>query len=76
MPANTSGIAAPVPSRISPYRLIVRAVDDPRRKGFVWEIFPMGPGERSIERSPTTFKAMAEAYDDGAVALGRLNNRK
>ena len=50
MPANTSGIAAPVPSRISAYRLLVRAVDDPRRKGFVWEIFPMGPG-RAIDRA-------------------------
>ena len=76
MPANTSGIVAHAHSRISPYRLLVKAVDVPRRKAFVWEIFPMGPGQRLIQRSSTTFKSMAEAYVDGAVALGRLNNRK
>ena len=76
MPANTPGIVASVPARISPYRLLVRAVDDPRRKGFVWEIFPMDHGQRSIERSSTAFKSMAEAYDDGAAALGRLNSQK
>jgi hypothetical protein len=42
----------------------------------VWEIFPMDHGQRSIERSSTAFKSMAEAYDDGAAALGRLNSQK
>jgi hypothetical protein len=73
MPENTPGVVVPIPGRLSPYRLLVRAVDDPRRKGFVWEIFPVARGQRSIERSSTTFKSMAEAYDDGAAALGRLN---
>jgi len=35
----------------------------------------MDHGRRSIERSPTAFKSMAEAHDDGTVALGRLNSR-
>jgi hypothetical protein len=47
----------------------VRAVADPRRKGFVWEIFTMDHGQRSIERSSTAFKSMAEAYDDGPPLL-------
>ena len=75
MPTNTPSIVAPVSGGISPYRLLVRAVDNPRRKGFVWEIFSMDYGQRSIERSPTAFKSMAEAHDDGTVALGRLNSR-
>jgi hypothetical protein len=75
MPTNTPGVVTPVPGRISPYRLLVRAVDDPRRKGYVWEILPMDHDRRSIERSSTVFKSMAEAYDDGAVALGQLNSR-
>jgi hypothetical protein len=75
MPTNTPGIVAPVSGGISPYRLLVRAVDDPRRKGYVWEILPMDHGRRSIERSSTVFKSMAEAYGDGSVALGRLNSR-
>jgi hypothetical protein len=75
MPANTSSILPDVPGRINPYRLLVRAVDDPRRKGFVWEVFPRDHGQPLVERSSTAFKSMAEAYDDGAVALGRLNHR-
>jgi hypothetical protein len=75
MPDNTPVVVAPTPGIIGPYRLLVRAVDDPRRKGFVWEIFPMGRGQRSIERSSAAFKSMAEAYDVGAAALGRLNSR-
>jgi hypothetical protein len=75
MPANTFSILPDVPGRISPYRLLVRAVDDPRRKGFVWEVFPLDHRQPSVERSLTAFKSMAEAYDDGAVALGRLNRR-
>ena len=76
MPAETPGIVASLAGRTNLYRLLVRAVDDPRRKCFVWEIFPMGPSQRSIERSSTAFKSMAEAYNDGAAVLGRLNNRK
>jgi hypothetical protein len=75
MPANTPRIGAAVPGGLSPYRLLVRAVDGPKRKGYMWEIFPMDYGRPSIERSSTRFKSMAEAYDVGAVALGRLNSR-
>jgi hypothetical protein len=75
MPDNIPGVVAPIPGIIGPYRLLVRAVDDPRRKGFVWEIFPMARGLRSIERLSTAFKSMAEAYDVGAAALARLNSR-
>jgi hypothetical protein len=71
---NTPGVVAPLPGRIGSYRLLVRAMDDPRRKGFVWEIFPMARGQRSIARSSTAFKSMAEAYDVGAAALARLNS--
>jgi hypothetical protein len=70
MPAGT---VAPVTGRTNLYRLLVRAVDDPRRKGYIWEILSMDHDRRSIERSPTVFKSMAEAYDVGAIALGRLN---
>jgi hypothetical protein len=75
MPAETPGIVASLAGRTNLYRLLVRAVDDPRRKGYVWEILQIDNGRRSIERSSTVFKSMAEAYDVGAVALGRLNNR-
>ena len=75
MPANTPDIVAPVPGRISPYRLLVRAVDGHRRKGYVWEILPTDHNRRSIVRSSTVFKSMAEAYDVGAIALVRLNRQ-
>jgi hypothetical protein len=76
MPANTPYIVTPLAGITSLYRLLVRAVDDPRRKGYVWEILQTDCGRRSIERSSTVFKSMAEAYDDGAVVLGRLNSRQ
>jgi hypothetical protein len=75
MPTNTSDIVAPLAGLTSLYRLLVRAVDDPRRKGYVWEILPVDNGRGSVERSSTVFKSMAEAYDLGAVALRRLNSR-
>jgi hypothetical protein len=75
MQANTPDNETPLAGRTSLYRLLVRAVDDPRRKEYMWEILPMDNGRRSIERSSTVFKSMAEAHDVGAVALGRLNNR-
>jgi hypothetical protein len=75
MPANTPGVVTFVPGRMSPYRLLVRAVDGPKRKGYMWEILSADHNRRSIVRSSTSFKSMAEAYDDGAVALGRLNSR-
>jgi hypothetical protein len=75
MPTNTPGIVAPGAGRTNLYRLLVKAVDDPRRRGFVWEIFQVDYDQRSIERSSTVFKSMAEAHDVGTVALGRLNNR-
>jgi hypothetical protein len=75
MPANTRGTVVPGPGRISPFRLLVRAVDDRRLKGFVWEIFPLDHNQPSIDRSSTAFKSLAEAYDEGAVTLRRLNSR-
>jgi hypothetical protein len=75
MPTNTPGVVTSVPGRISPYRLLVRAVDGPTRKGYMWEIFPMDYGQRLIERSSTSFKSMAEAYDKRAIALDLLNSR-
>jgi hypothetical protein len=75
MPPNTPGVVTPVTGGTSLYRLLVKAVGDPRRKGYVWEILPIDNGRGSIERSATVFKSMAEAYDVGAVALGRLNSR-
>ena len=76
MPANTPDIATPLADITSLYRLLVRAVDDPRRKGYVWEILQIDNSRRSIERSSTVFKSMAEAYVGGAAALGRLNSQK
>ena len=75
MPANMRDTVVPGLRRISPYRLLVRAVDDRRLKGFVWEIFPLDHSQPSIDRSSTAFKSLAEAYDEGAVTLHRLNNR-
>jgi hypothetical protein len=75
MPTNMRGNVVPGPGRISPYRLLVRAVDDRRLKGFVWEIFPLDHGQPSIDRSSTAFRSLAEAYDEGAVTLRRLNSR-
>ena len=46
MPTNTPDIVAPLAGRTSLYRLLVRAVDDPRRKGYVWEILPVDNGRR------------------------------
>jgi hypothetical protein len=75
MPANTRGAVVPGHQRISPYRLLVRALDDRRLKGFVWEIFPLDHSQPPIDQSSTAFKSLAEAYDEGAVTLRRLNSR-
>jgi hypothetical protein len=74
MPVNPLDILPPVPGRIGPYRLVVKAVDDPRRKGYVWAIIPVEHYQRSIKQSATTFKSMAEACDEGAVALKLMNS--
>ena len=74
MPARPADTAAAFPARNGPYRLLVKAVDDPRRRRFVWEILPVDHGRPPFKRSSTSYRSMAEAYEGGTVALRLLNS--
>ena len=61
----------------TPYRILVRAGANLRRKDFIWEIVheSSSSGATLISKASTrSFPSMAEAYADGAVALATLRN--
>jgi hypothetical protein len=55
----------------SRYRIIVKANDASRRRGFLWEIVSDDTGG-VIQASRQSFKTLQRAYDDGCAALAQF----